>query len=772
MTQKPKRKSDAARRANRTIRNRTMLVMGLLGVLSFGVLFARLYHLQIVEHEKLQKEALEQQTRSTVVTASRGTITDRNGNILAVSTTAETVFVSPAEIADHKEEQDEEYIARGLSRILDVSEESILKRMEKTSSKYEIIKKRVEQNVADEIRKFINGQIDDAGNPIEPDEKGNYQRLYGIYMENDSKRHYPYGSLAAQVIGFVNADNEGAYGLEAIYNEALTGTTGLVVTAKNAKGTDVLYQYEQYYDAENGDNLELTIDTTIQYYLEKGLSEAVEKYDVKNGATGIIMNAKTAAVLGMVSLPNYDLEDPWAITDTRLLATLNGLEGDALAEAKGAAQMKQWRNKNINDTYEPGSTFKILTLSAALEEGVVNMNTQFTCNGSIHVPGWSKAINCSNKSGHGTQVLKVATGNSCNPAFITIGLKLGTTTYYQYMKDFGLMEATGIEENGEVAGIFAKEEDFGKNVVSLAAYAFGQTCNVTPIALIAAQASCINGGYLRTPYLVEKVVDGNGNVISQHDSTPVRQVISEDTSAMVRECLEYVVAEGTGKNGQVTGYRIGGKTGTADKTGNKNKEVVVSFVCFAPADDPEIIMLLTLDTPSRTTGTYVSGGNMVAPAASKIMSEVLPYLNIQPDYTGTELETVDTTVPNVVGKTLAEAKERLEQSGFSYKTVGSGETVTDQTPVGGAIVPGNAAIILYMGAEKPDTLSTVPNVVGKTAEQANVALTNAGLIMKVTGTTASSSGNVHAISQSIDAQTQVKAGTVVTVQFGDSSVLD
>ena len=777
MTQKPKRKSDAARRANRTIRNRTMLVMGLLGVACFGVLFARLYHLQIVEHEKLQQEALEQQTRSTVVTASRGTITDRDGNILAVSTTAETVFVSPAEIAAHKEEQDEEYIARGLSRILDVSEESILKRMEKTSSKYEIIKKRVEQNVADEIRKFINGQIDDGGNPIEPDKDGNYQRLHGIYMENDSKRHYPYGSLAAQVIGFVNADNEGAYGLEAIYNEELTGTTGLVVTAKNAKGTDVLYQYEQYYDAENGDNLELTIDTTIQYYLEKGLGEAVEKFDVKNGATGIIMNVKTGAVLGMASLPNYDLEDPWDITDTRLLATMNGLEGEALTTAKGAAQMKQWRNKNINDTYEPGSTFKILTLAAALEEGVVNMNTQFTCNGSIHVPGWSKAINCSKRTGHGTQTLKIATGNSCNPAFITMGLKLGTTAYYQYMKDFGLMEATGIEENGEVSGIFASEEDFGKNVVSLAAYAFGQTCNVTPIALITAQAACVNGGYLRTPYLVEKVVDGNGNVISQHDSTPVRQVISEETSATVRECLEYVVASGTGKNGQVAGYRIGGKTGTADKTGSRTSnnpqgDVVVSFVCFAPADDPEIIMLLTLDTPSRTTGTYVSGGNMVAPTASKIMSEVLPYLNIQPDYTGTELETVDTTVPNVVGKTLAEAKERLEQSGFSYKTVGSGETVTDQTPVGGAIVPGNAAIILYMGAEKPDTLSTVPNVVGKTAEQANVALTNAGLIMKVTGATASSSGNVHAISQSIAAQTQVEAGTVVTVQFGDSSVLD
>ncbi len=778
MKEHPKRKSEEARRANRTIRVRTMLVMGLLGVAAFAVLFGRLYYLQIIRHKDLQEQAVTQQTRSTVITASRGSITDRDGNVLAISATAETVFISPAEIKEHEEDQDADYIARGLSRILEIPEETIVEHMEKTSSQYEILKKKVDQDIADEIRRFINGEIDDEGEEIQPDKDGDYQRLYGIYMESDSKRHYPYGSLASQVIGFVNADNVGAYGLEAIFNDELTGSSGLVVTAKNAAGTDMLYQYEQYYDAENGNNLVTTIDSTVQYYLESGLKEMVEKYDAKNGASGIILNVNTGAVLAMASLPDYDLNDPWAIQDEKLLESLEGLEGDALTEAKGAAQLKQWRNKNVNDTYEPGSTFKILTLSAALEEGVVNMNTQFTCTGSISVPGWSQPINCSKRAGHGLQTLKVATGNSCNPAFITMGLKLGTTTYYQYMKDFGLMEATGIELNGEQTGIFASEEDFGKNVVSLAAYAFGQTCNVTPIALITAQAACVNGGYLRTPYLVEQILDDDGNIVFQHDSsTPVRQVISEDTSATVRECLEYVVSSGTGKNGQVAGYRIGGKTGTADKTGSKTAsnprgDVVVSFVCFAPADDPEIIMLLTMDTPSRNTGTYVSGGNMVAPTASKIMAEVLPELGIQPDYASNDLVNADTTVPNVVGMTLEEAKERLSKSGFAYKTVGSGATVTDQTPVGGAIVPGTATIILYMGAEKPDDLCTVPNVVGKTAEQANVALTNAGLILKVAGTTSSSSGNVLAISQSETAGSQVAAGTVVTVQFGDSSMLD
>ena len=351
-----------------------------------------------------------------------------------------------------------------------------------------------------------------------------------------------------------------------------------------------------------------------------------------------------------------------------------------------------------------------------------------------------------------------------------MGLKIGTETYYKYLKSFGLMEKTGVDMIGEVAGIFADEERFNSNVVSLASYAFGQTFNVTPLELIRAQAATINGGYLYTPYVVEQVLDDSGAVVEQHESVPVRQVISEETSAKVRECLEWVVSNGGGRNGQVAGYRIGGKTGTADKTGTN--DVVVSFMCFAPADDPQIIMLLTMDTPSRTTGTAVFGGTMVAPAASSIMSEVLPYLGIEPEYTAEELAGADITVPNVVGMTLEDAKTRLSNAGFACTTVGDGATVTDQTPAGGAIVPNNASIILYLGAEKPDTPCTVPNVAGKSASEANKALTNAGLIMRASGATTSSSGNVHAITQDVSAGTQVPAGTVVTVQFGDNSVLD
>ena len=803
----PRRKSDAARRANQVIRSRTVLVMVLLGVCTFVALFWKLYDLQIRQHEDLQEQAVSQQTRSTVITASRGTIYDRNLTPLALSATAETVFISPKEIEEYVASQetkqaeaqaeaaengtsyaapelrDEAYIARGLSRILGVDEGTILKKMEKTYSQYEIIKLRAEQTTADEVRKFINGQIDDEGNAVP---EGQEVKLRGVYMEPDSKRYYPYGSLASNVIGFVNAENQGGVGLEAKYESQLEGTSGLTVTAKNAKNTDLLYQYEQYYDAENGNSLVLTLDATVQHSLEKNMESMLDKFDAKNGGTGIVMDVNTGAIIAMASYPNYDLQDYGSIYDETLQKQLDEKLADlaknrssyateedyeaAVSKVTSEVMQSQWRNKCIDSTYEPGSTFKPITLAAALEEGLVNLNTSFTCNGSISVPGWSKPINCSKRAGHGVQSLQQAVGNSCNPAFITMGLKIGTEKYYEYLQAFGLMEKTGVDMIGEVTGLFASEESFNSNVVSLASYSFGQTFTVTPLALIRAQAACINGGYLYTPYVVDQVLDDEGNIIAQHEVTPVRQVISEETSAIVRQCLEYVVASGTGKNGQVVGYRIGGKTGTADKTGTG--DVVVSFMCFAPADDPQYIMLLTMDTPSRNTGVYVSGGNMVAPTASQIMSEILPHLGIEPDYSAEELVGADAAVPNVVGMSAADAKAKMDSAGFSYRTVGNGDTVTDQTPAGGAIVPNNATIVLYLGEEKPDTLCTVPNVVGKTASEANRMLTNAGLIMKVAGATSSSSGNVYAISQSQAAGTQLAAGEVVTVQFGDSSVLD
>ena len=740
------RKSEKVRRANRIIQNRTMILMAVLGVLVFLILVIKLFSLQILRHDELEAKALDQQTRSTEVAATRGTIYDRNGNIMAISATAETVFLSPLEMDRALSDKDnpvawtKDSVAQKLSEILEINKEGILKKMERTDSQYEVLKLRVEEDVADQIRTFIN----DEG-------------VVGVYMVTDAKRYYPYATLASQIIGFVGTDNYGLYGLEARYNDVLDGETGLVVSTKDPTGSDMLYGYEQYYKAQNGSDIVLTLDATVQYYVEKALSEMVTSTEAQ-GATGIVMDVETGAVLAMASSPTYDLNDPSAVYESRLASLVKDGQLD-LADA----QLRQWRNRAINDTYEPGSTFKVLTLAAALEEGVIDENTTFDCTGSIHV--LDATIHCSSRAGHGHQTLEQTAGNSCNPAFITYGLRLGTEKFYRYMKDFGLVNGSGIDLEGEALGIFAPQETASE--LDLACYAFGQNFNTTPVALISAQAACINGGYLHTPYVVERVVDSEGNVLSSHDSTPVRQVVSEETSALVRQCLEYVVSSGTGRNGQVHGYRIGGKTGTADK-GNTG-EVVLSFMCFAPADDPKYIMLLTLDSP---TGEGRGGGGTVAPYASRIMGEILPYLGVEPSYSAEELLGSDTTVNYVIGMTVADAEEKLKSKGFSVKVVGDGDTVTDQTPEGGTVIPGKSRVILYAGSEKPDTLCTVPSLVGLSPSEANIAVSSAGLLLRFTGTTDSGSGSVRVINQSEAAGAQVEAGTVISVQLSDSGVTD
>ena len=748
--QNPNRKSESIRRANRIIQTRSFVLMILMGVVMFVLLFFRLFDLQITRHEELQSKAVNQQTRRTVVTASRGTIYDTAGNILAISSSAETIILSPLEINNALNDTEnpvtwtKDSLAAGLAEILGKDAASIRKRMDNVKSQYELIQLRADEEVAAKVRAYVEEN-----------------KISGVHLVADTKRYYPYGSLAAQVIGFVGDDNTGLYGLEAYYEEELEGQSGLVISAKDQAENDMLYTYEQYFAAKNGSDLTLTLDTTIQYYLEKGLEAMTDKFSAANGASGIVMNAKTGGIMAMASYPNYDLNDFLTVSDQTLQERIERGE-NTLAEM----QLLQWRNKALNDTYEPGSTFKILTLSAALEEGVVDKTTTVNCGGSVNISGYT--IHCSNKNGHGLQTLVQSVGNSCNPAFINYGLRIGNEKFYEYMRSFGLMNTTGIDLGGEAVGVFAADSSFTQ--LDLACYAFGQNFTVTPLTLISAQAACVNGGYLHTPYLVERITDSDGNVTYRHDSTPVRQVISEQTSATVRECLEYVVASGTGKNGQVAGYRIGGKTGTADK--GQTGDVVVSFLCFAPADDPQVIMLITMDTPSRATGTYVSGGNMVAPTASTVMAEILPYLGIEPSYSAEELLGMDTTVPNVIGSTVEQAKEKLKDRALSYKIVGDGDTITDQTPAGGAIIPGKSTVILYASAAKPTDKCVVPHLLGKTPSEANTAATAAGLLIRFSGTTGSESSAIRVLSQSIDEGTEVDAGTVITVQLGDTSVTD
>ena len=748
----PERKNENIRRANRVIQTRSFVLMILMGVVMFALLFFRLFDLQITQHEELQSKAVSQQTRRTVVTASRGTIYDAAGNILAISSSAETIILSPLEIDNAVNDKEKpvswtkDSLAAGLAEILGKEPSAIRKRMDNVKSQYEVIQLRADEDVAAKVREYV-------------DEND----IVGVHLVADTKRYYPYGSLAAQVIGFVGDDNTGLYGLEAYYEKELEGQSGLVISAKDQAENDMLYTYEQYFAAKNGGDLTLTLDTTIQYYLEKGMEAMIDKFSAANGASGIVMDVNTGGILAMASYPNYDLNDFLTVSDPALLSRISDEEGGfKLSDA----QLTQWRNKALNDTYEPGSTFKILTLSAALEEGVVDKTTTVNCGGSVSISGYT--IHCSNKNGHGLQTLIQSVGNSCNPAFINYGLRIGNEKFYEYMRSFGLMNTTGIDLGGEAVGVFAADNSFTQ--LDLACYAFGQNFTVTPLTLISAQAACVNGGYLHTPYLVERITDSDGNVTYRHDSTPVRQVISEQTSATVRECLEYVVSSGTGKNGQVAGYRIGGKTGTADK--GQSGDVVVSFLCFAPADDPQVIMLITMDTPSRATGTYVSGGNMVAPTASSVMAEILPYLGIEPSYSAEELLGMDTTVPNVIGLTVDQAKEKLKDRALSYKIVGDGSTITDQTPAGGAIIPGKSSVILYANEKKPTDKCVVPHLLGKTPSEANTAATAAGLLIRFSGTTGSESSSIRVLSQSIDEGTEVDAGTVITVQLGDTSVTD
>ena len=748
--QNSNRKNENVRRANRIIQTRSFVLMLLMGVVMFVLLFFRLFDLQITRHEELQGKAVNQQTRRTVVTANRGTIYDAGGNILAISSSAETIILSPLEIDNAVNDTEDpvswtkESLAAGLAEILGKDASAIRKRMDNVKSQYEVIQLRADEDTAAKVRSYVDEN-----------------KIAGVHLVADTKRYYPYGSLAAQVIGFVGDENTGLYGLEAYYEKELEGQSGLVISSKDQAENDMLYTYEQYFAAKNGSDLTLTLDTTIQYYLEKGIESMVDKFSAANGASGIVMDAKTGGVLAMASYPNYDLNDFLTVSDQTLQERIERGESTV-----ADMQLLQWRNKALNDTYEPGSTFKILTLSAALEEGVVDKTTTVNCGGSVNISGYT--IHCSNKNGHGLQTLVQSVGNSCNPAFINYGLRIGSEKFYEYMRSFGLMNTTGIDLGGEAVGVFAADSSFTQ--LDLACYAFGQNFTVTPLALIAAQAACINGGYLHTPYLVERITDSNGNVTYRHDDTPVRQVISEQTSATVRECLEYVVASGTGKNGQVAGYRIGGKTGTADK--GQTGDVVVSFLCFAPADDPQVIMLITMDTPSRATGTYVSGGNMVAPTASTVMAEILPYLGVEPSYSAEELLGMDTTVPNVIGMSVEEAKTKLKDRALSYKIVGDGETITDQTPAGGAIIPGKSSVILYVGEEKSTDKCVVPHLIGKTPSEANTTATAAGLLIRFSGTTGSESSSVRVLSQSIDEGTEVEAGTVITVQLGDTSVTD
>ena len=750
----------------------TALVLGILAFVPVGV---RLFGLMVRDYDYYSELALRNQTRSTTVTADRGIIYDRNMNILACSQGTENIYLDPHELKQSK--MNLVAIAEELAVILELDADWIVKQGQDTKMRYKQIAASVDNETASLVRNYIN-------------ENG----ISGIHLEPTSQRVYPFGSLAAQVIGFTNASNTGSEGIEAAYDKYLSGSAGKVITTKGNNEMDMPFSYENYLASQDGCSVLLTLDTTVQACLENRLDEAIAKYDVQNGAFGMVMDVNTGEILAMATRGSYDPNDYQSIADPQTAEALEKLRLEYLSYPEGsqqyidgktayeneltAARLKQWRNRCISDGYEPGSTFKVMTMAAALDSGAIDLDTAFYCRGSEQIPGRSQLLHCWRSTGHGAEKTPQALQNSCNVAFAHIGLKLGGSRFYSYIKNFGILEKTGIDLLGESGGVFFDEQIITNTdkwgTASLTSASFGQTFKLTPLQLVRGIAAVVNGGYLLEPYVVSEVIDANGNTVLKQEPTVLRQVISKETSATMCTLLESVVLEGTAKNASVSGFSIGGKTGTSEKidvfdeNGQRVQDKIVSFVGVAPMDDPQYIVLVALDTPSRSTGIYISGGVMAAPTVGAVMSDILPYLGVaQTEDAAGQL----TVLQDMTGLTPSEAEKLLKEQNLTAVIRGTEETVSAQLPGAGENVLTGSQVILYCGEATEDTAVTVPDFAGMNRQQASQAAADAGLCMLVTGNT-SVDVNVVVTWQSVAAGSQVSPGTIVELRFADIRATD
>ncbi len=730
-----------------------------------------LYNLSVTNYQYYAEKANSTHFQTITISANRGSIYDANGTALAWSATVYKIFIDPTQfqkemdsyaetmenyqaslnsggtlpdgvqivsVDDYKQE-----IANFLAEELEIEVDEILSAME-LENQYYVLQTQVSKNVVDEIEEYV----DALG-------------LSSICSESDTKRYYPQNELAAHVVGFTNSDGDGQYGLEYYYNDELSGTDGRTITAVDATQSEVPYRNSTTYDAQDGNDLYLTIDSTLQYYLEKNLQQMCEDYEVQNRACGIIMNCKTGAIYAMATYPSYDLNDPSTIYDETIASALLAIEDeDEYTEAYIEARETQWKNKAVTERYIPGSVFKAFTSSAAIEEGLLDpWSETFTCEGTYTV--LSTEIHCHRTSGHGLQTFSEALTNSCNPTFIEVGLRLGVNLFRSYCTSFGLLETTGIDLPSEATSIFISESVMGQ--VELASSAFGQTNKLTPLQMITGLAAVVNGGYLLQPYLVSKIVSSDGNVVSTTSTTIRRQVISEETSATMRELLQAVVDDNGGGNAYIKGYSIGGKSGTSqklDEYDEDNMQYVASYMCFAPADDPEIIMLIIADEPNTEIGYY--GSVVCAPYARAILEEALPYLGYYPEYTEEEYAELDVTVPLLVDYTVSEAQALLEERGLQCVIKGSGDTVVKQCPTTGSSVSSDGTVIIYTENSYVTEIVSVPDLTGYTASDASAVLANLGLNYSASGASASRT-DVLVQTQSIEPGTQVEIGTVITL---------
>ena len=794
MANQEKRPRRSAGKSNRSLFRRTVVIMVCLGVLCFIPLVWKLWHLQIVEQDYWEERAANQQQKNVVVNSSRGTIYDGAGNTLAMSATVYQLILSPRDVVAAVDKEDyqpngyldqEAYdqavynqrklIVDGLVELLGMDEERLWASMEKTWSQYEVLDYELTEEETMLVRQFSSEN----------------RLSFQVYLTPTSKRYYPYASVGSHILGYMAYSETsgnvrvGAQGIEALYQDLLSGESGLIVTSKNAAGTEMLTSYGEYFDGREGYDLNLTLDASIQSMAEQILVEGIETYDVKNGGFCIVMDPGTGAVLGMASTPDFDPNTYSSIIDDMLLEALAeteakyGKDSEEYSAAVKDARDQQWRNKALSDTYEPGSVFKPITVAAALEEGIISMDDHYYCGGYKQVADWK--ISCHETKGHGNQTLTGALENSCNVALMEIAEKIGAETFWAYLEDFGLFERTGIDLVGEGKSLFWDEDEFKGpyGAASLATGSFGQTFKITPIQMIRAFAAVINGGHLLEPYVVQSAVDSEGNTVYYHEVESERQVISESTSALMRQMLESVVSNGSGRNAYMSGYRIGGKTGTSEKRDEDTNDVICSFMGFAPVDNPRVIVLLAYDSPERAagrsnytpSGTYISGGNIAAPMAGKLIASVLDYLGVEKQYTAEELAAADVKMSRVTGYDLGVAKKLLNDKGIRCRTVGNGNIVTGQIPAAGVMIPGGSTVILYLGEEVPDEKVEVPDLTGKTATEAKVLLENLGLFLRTTGVVDYEDKKVTAADQVIPAGTMVDLGTVVEVRFV-SSVID
>ena len=765
-------------------------------VCGFGLVALRLLYMQVFQYDFYIQQATSLQTRDSFITPNRGTIYDANMQVLAESASVERICVTPGAVVSESDvkkgisaESQQQTLATILSDTLDVDYDTVLGKIQNTDSGYEIIAQKVDKDVSRELYEKLNA----AG-------------CTGVYSEPDTKRYYQQGSFLSAVLGYVNSDNNGTYGLESQYNDVLSGTAGRIVRVQNGQNQDVTPEASTEIPAQDGNSLVLTIDSDIQNILEKHLETALaDNPNARDGVSGIVMDVKTGEVLAMANLPDFDPNNAYQLTSERYIDELKedvakiledagvsatipdkwyqegGLanlpesiqNNDDLVDKLGAARVKiltkSWRNPVVSDNYEPGSTFKLMTVASAYELGTAHEQDTYVCGGSMQVENWT--IRCHNTGGHGTQTLTEALMNSCNVAMMQIAEKTGKDRFYQFLKAFGMTEPTGIDLPAESGGQFYDPDSDAWNEVSLATASFGQRFTVTPLMELNMVCAIVDDGKLKQPYVVKQVLNADGSVQSTTESKVVRQVISEDTSAYMREAMEQVVASGTGKNAYVSGYRIGGKTATSEilkEEGDQEDRYTASFIGVAPMDDPQIAVLVAIsDIPESSPH---GGGAIAAPVVARIMEEVLPYIGVTSVYADDESDRREVSVPSVVGQTEEQAASTLEQAGFGYRVVGDGDTVTDQVPASGVRIPVSGRVILYMGENKPTEQIEVPDLTGLTPDECRDTLEQYGLYLRQKGVANSQvTGSTTASRQSPAAGTKVNIGSVVTVEFSDTT---